>query len=520
MSKAPYRFLLLTQNARLTTSIQTALEALEGDVIQVKGVSFLAPLLEREHEGDLVLIDLALETVQLEEAIDVLDRHRHRPVLVLGDASTGPWARVSRGASLEAGLEPPFSERRLRPLVEKLLETSLYLDRRLVGKTEAMQELRDLILLHAGQPATMRQATVLITGESGTGKDVVAQALHDLSPRRKGPFKPINCGAIPENLLENELFGHERGAFTDAKTQYRGIFEQADRGTVFLDEIGEMTPSAQVRLLRVIEQREITRVGGERAIAVDVRVVAATNKDLQQAVAQGDFRQDLYYRIRGVLLRIPLLRDRAADIPLLVRHYIEHSTRESGVPFAGFSPAAMDLLMEYDWPGNVRELRNLVDQMVFLDLRRLVEPADLYSHLERPAAPSPYLPVVTGKTPEQSERELIFYTLLELQREVGELRRLLEEHLASGRRAAPERPVYRLEEPVFAQTEPVEEEVIQAPPSTPLLDKRAREKEALKQALKQVGNHREMAAELLGISKRTLYRQLKEYDLYDLGDEP
>ncbi|NKB67913.1 MAG: AAA domain-containing protein [Candidatus Latescibacteria bacterium] len=517
MSKDQYRFLLFTRNARLTTAIQTALEDLAGDLIQVESVSFLATLLEREHEGDLVLVDLDLNAAQLEEAVGVLDGHRDRAVVVLGDASTEPWAQVSRGASLEANLTPPFSAKRLRPLVERLLHTGLYLNSRLVGKTPAMQELRDQILLHAGRPTAMLQATVLITGESGTGKDVVAQALHDLSPRRDGPFRPINCGAITENLLENELFGHERGAFTDAKTQSKGIFEQADKGTVFLDEIGEMTPAAQVRLLRVLEERQVTRVGGERAIPVDVRIVAATNKDLQQAVAHGEFRQDLYYRIRGVQLRLPLLRERAADIPLLLQYYIGRSTRETGVAFAGFSPAAMDLLMDYDWPGNVRELRNLVDLMVLGDRRQPVEPADLYPHLERPATTNAYLPVVTGKSPEQSERELIIYTLLELKREVGQLRALLEEHVSSGGRAAPARPLYRLEEPVFAQTEPIEEEIIQTASATPVLDRKAREKEAIEQALRQAGGHREKAAELLGISQRTLYRKLNEYDI---GDEP
>ena len=265
-------------------------------------------------------------------------------------------------------------------------------------------------------------STVLLTGESGAGKDKVAEALHRYSKRYNKPFKPINCAAIPENLLENELFGHEKGAYTDAKDRHQGIFEQAQDGTVFLDEIGEMALSAQVRLLRVLEERKVTRIGGNTAVAVDVRVVAATNRDLQEAVERREFRLDLYHRLKVVELAIPPLRRRSEDIPELVDYFVAELTQGNKSRFEGFSAASMALLKDYAWPGNVRELRNLVEHLVFLAPRRLVEPAYLLPHLESPPAPQRHLPVPTNKSPDQSERELIYFALLDLKREVAELR--------------------------------------------------------------------------------------------------
>ena len=359
------------------------------------------------------------------------------------------------------------------------------------------------------------QVTVLVSGESGVGKDVVAQALHHYSPRSERPFKVLNCGAIPENLLENELFGHERGAFTDARTQYRGVFEQADGGTVFLDEIGEMALSAQVRLLRVLEEREITRIGGDAAVPVDVRVIAASNKDLSQAVSVGEFRRDLYHRLKVVELNIPPLRQRREDIEPLIDHFARVHGRDAPTRFAGFSDAAIELLTEYDWPGNVREVRNLVERLLFLGPAGKVEPEDLLPHLETPPSGLRQLPVATNKTPDQSERELIYFALLDLKREVSELRQMIDDRLGN-RGHLPPRPIYQVDEEIEVEPRmdpPESDTAATGSPRTGVRPLKELEREAIEQALKRVNGNRRQAAEMLGIGLRTLYRKLVDYRL-------
>ena len=208
--------------------------------------------------------------------------------------------------------------------------------------------------------------SVLINGESGTGKELVAHALHRHSPRAKAPFIALNMAAIPKDLIESELFGHEKGAFTGAERRREGLFAQANKGTIFLDEIGEISPLMQVKLLRVIQEREFQRVGGEQVVKVDVRIVAATNKDLKAEVEAGRFRQDLYFRLNVVTLDIPPLRQRVEDVPLLAMHFLEHFAGKNNKTVKGFTPTAMDKLLKYPWPGNVRELENAVERSVVL----------------------------------------------------------------------------------------------------------------------------------------------------------
>jgi DNA-binding NtrC family response regulator len=354
---------------------------------------------------------------------------------------------------------------------------------------------------------------VLITGESGVGKDVVARALHHFSGREGHPFKPINCAAIPESLLENELFGHERGAFTDARAQTRGIFEQADGGTVFLDEIGEMARSAQVRLLRVLEERTVTRIGGDRAIDVDVRVVAASNKDLLGSVGRGEFRRDLYHRLKVVELHLPPLRERRGDIPLLLDHFVDLYLRDSRrASFAGFTRAAMDLLTHYEWPGNVRELRNLVERLVFVGPTGPADTEDLIPHLEEAPTVGVHLPVATHKTPDQSERELIYFALLDLKREVADLRRLIETGPETPMGPTTVRPVFQVDEETEVAAVGVGVDGGDGDDDNGVLPSlKDLEREAIARALEQVGNNRRKAAELLGIGERTLYRKLDKY---------
>ncbi len=230
------------------------------------------------------------------------------------------------------------------------------------------------------------RSSVLVVGESGTGKELVANALHWASPRREERFLAINCGAIPSDILESELFGHERGAFTGAVARKIGKFELAHRGTLFLDEISELYPELQVKLLRVLEERQVMRVGGSELIDVDFRLIAATNKDLEKEVADGRFREDLYYRLKVVTLRIPPLRERPEDIPLLAEHYLRLFAGEHGKDEKSLSAEALELLARHDWPGNVRELKNVIESLVIFHQGETIERADLPAELRRSGA--------------------------------------------------------------------------------------------------------------------------------------
>jgi DNA-binding NtrC family response regulator len=231
----------------------------------------------------------------------------------------------------------------------------------IIGGSPAMQEVFDTV-----RQVAPSRATVLLLGESGTGKELVAHALHRLSPRHKGPFVAVHCAALTSTLLESELFGHEKGAFTGATERRRGRFEMADGGTLFLDEIGEIDAALQVKILRVLEERRFERVGGTETIEVDVRLIAATNRDLKKMVEQGTFREDLFFRLDVVSIRLPPLRERTGDLPLLVHHFITTLSRENGKKIDGITPDALSALAAYEWPGNVRELRNVIERMVVL----------------------------------------------------------------------------------------------------------------------------------------------------------
>jgi two-component system nitrogen regulation response regulator GlnG len=242
----------------------------------------------------------------------------------------------------------------------------------MAGRSDAMRE----VFKRIGQVAA-RETTVLIRGESGTGKELVARAIHYNSARRHGPFVAVNCAAIPAELLESELFGHERGAFTGAVSRKRGRFERADGGSLFLDEIGDMAPALQTRLLRVLQEKEIERVGGEESVAVDVRILAATNVDLEDAVRRGQFREDLYYRLNVVTVILPPLRDRPDDIPILAEHFIRRGNRELGTAVDGITEEALQRLQRYGWPGNVRELENCVKRAMVLASGRVLGAAEI-----------------------------------------------------------------------------------------------------------------------------------------------
>jgi len=254
------------------------------------------------------------------------------------------------------------------------------------------------------------RATVLLNGETGTGKELVAAAIHQCSPRAAGPFVRVHCGALADSLLESELFGHERGSFTGAAKQRQGRFEQADGGTILLDEIGEISLSTQIKLLRVLQEREFERVGGNETIRVDVRIVAATNRDLKQMVAEGKFREDLFYRLNVITLRLPPLRERIADIPLLVEHFLRRFAADESKPLS-VSPAALALLVRYQWPGNVREVENVVQRATVLAEGETIEPRSLPHEIALGAAAEDGIPRVPGASILDFERYAILKTL-------------------------------------------------------------------------------------------------------------
>jgi len=387
----------------------------------------------------------------------------------------------------------------------------------LIGQSEAIRE----VLVKVEQMAPV-SSTVLVEGESGTGKELVARAIHRLSQRRNRPFIAVNVGALPETLLESELFGHEKGAFTGAAERRIGRFELADRGTLFLDEIGDIPPATQVKLLRVLEARELTRVGGTQTLPVDVRVVAATNRPLRDLVEEGTFRADLYYRLNVLRVYLPPLRERREDIPILVRRFVRDLSRTHDRPFHGISAEAMQILQQYAWPGNVRELRNLVESMVVLAPGREIQAQDIPRAIREGGALR-LLPVpVRARDAADAgdgaaglggrELEFILRSLVELKLQVEELRRRLDEERLQRAEWATEVHASPSWAGIGGGIEPGDA----APPPnvftvTPGMTMAEIERLAIESTLKETRGNRRRAAELLGIGERTLYRKLREY---------
>ncbi|KAA5605301.1 acetoacetate metabolism transcriptional regulator AtoC [Roseospira marina] len=342
----------------------------------------------RQHHADVVLMDIRMPKMNGLQAMKaILEINRSSAVILMtAFAEIATAVQAVKDGAFDYVIKP-FDLDEIRLLVRRALEISAmradiaslrrelsdrYGAEGILTANPAMKDLRQTIAKVARS-----QATVLIHGESGTGKELVAAAVHYGSPRATGPFVRVNCAAIPEGLLESEFFGHEKGAFTGAATRRRGRFEQADGGSLFLDEIGEMSPGLQVKLLRVLQEREFERVGGTEPIRTDVRVIVATNRDLEAMVREGTFRQDLYFRLNVVALKTIPLRDRREDIRLLADHFLERFAADNGVKLRGFDPAALECLEAYPWPGNVRELANAVERAVVMSTTSAIQPEDL-----------------------------------------------------------------------------------------------------------------------------------------------
>jgi two-component system response regulator AtoC len=344
-------------------------------------------IIEEERPG-IVIADLVMPGM---DGIELMKRAKEidpsiEVIIITAYASISTAIAAMKEGAYDY-IEKPFCPERAELLIEKLaehqklVEENLSLRLRLedhyrfeniIAKSSKMQRVIEVIKIVAKS-----NATVLITGESGTGKELVARAIHSQSHRRGKPFVAVSCAALPESLLESELFGHEKGSFTGAYAQKKGRFEFASGGTLFLDEVGEMSANIQVHLLRVLEEKEFTRVGGNQPIKVDVRVVSATNKDLKKAVASGEFREDLYYRLNVVTIELPPLRERKEDIPLLAQHFLNDFALENQKRITGFSPEATESLLAYDWPGNVRELENAIERAVILAKDSVITVAEL-----------------------------------------------------------------------------------------------------------------------------------------------
>jgi DNA-binding NtrC family response regulator len=386
----------------------------------------------------------------------------------------------------------------------------------IVGQSAALQQ----VLVSIAQIAPT-STTVLITGETGTGKEIIAHAVHELSPRRKEPFVALNISALNEGTVESELFGHEKGAFTDAVRQKHGIFEAAGRGTVLLDEIGDISPSLQVRLLRVLEEREFKRVGGVEPLRAEARVIAATNRNLTQAVNEGGFRADLYWRLHVFEIHLPPLRERKDDIPLLVEHFIERFCAENGRPVPVLRKEALEYFLSYDWPGNIRELRTVVERMMVLTNAPVIGAESVPDMVRDRVSASRLLPVAS-RLPgsEKLELGIIYRTLLELRAEMTEIRQAITDLAAEplegrwrDRRGSSDAPKAG-EKPNVVDIEVSDEddrEMESSSRETGAL--REIEKAAIRKTLVEVDGNRREAARRLGIGERTLYRKLREYDL-------
>lgn len=368
--------------------------------------------------------------------------------------------------------------------------------------------------------------SVLVTGESGTGKEFFPQIIHLNSARKHGKYIAVNCGAIPEGTIDSELFGHEKGAFTGAVASRKGYFEEADGGTIFLDEVAELPLTTQARLLRVLESGEFIKVGSSEVHKTNIRVVAATNVDMARAVAEGKFREDLYYRLSTVQISVPALRDRGNDILLLARKFASDFAERYRTPQVTFDDESRRQLLHYRWPGNVRQLKNVVEQIALFDAGRVITPGDLTPYL--PESVTSYVPTLSqgGAGGYDREREMLFNMIFKLQREIDGLKAMLDNggnnigSLTLTGDGGDQRQVTS----VVKYTEPVDalftrggrhqaHEVVDVTPTAPVTTLEETEKELIRRSLERNYGRRKAVAAELNISERTLYRKIKEYGL-------
>jgi two-component system, NtrC family, response regulator HydG len=456
---SPVRLLVVDNDVVHARTMGEALDRLGFEVTVVGSGGEGARLISQET-FDVIVTDLMMNDIGgLEILAKAKEASSATEVIVVTGHGTIPSAVLAMQQGAFTYLQKPLDLGHLRAAVEKASEgirlkrQNLELHRRLdekfgfegvVGSSPQM-----LTLIERMKRIAPTDATVLIQGETGTGKELVAQAIHQNSPRKPKPFVALNCAALSENILESELFGHVKGAFTDASNDRIGKFEYANGGTLFLDEVGDMPMATQIKLLRVLESGEITRVGSNTPVRVNVRILSATNRNLEEGIASGSFRSDLYHRLKVITVAIPPLRDRTGDIPLLIEHFVKQFAKRHGKSIKGMSLAARVKLGSFPWPGNVRQLRNVVESMVVVDYDETLDIDDLPLELE-PDVPA----AVTGPV-----------------------------NMTSGLESLVGKPLVEVEQIFITKT------------------------------LELTGGNREQAATLLGIGERTLYRKIKEYKL-------
>lgn len=357
----------------------------------------------------------------------------------------------------------------------------------IISRSKEINDIIDIIMQVAKS-----DISVLLYGESGVGKEVFAKSIHGYSNRSDKPLISVNCGAIPEGILESELFGHKKGSFTGAVEQRKGYFEMADGGTLFLDEIGETPLTTQVKLLRAIENKEFMRIGAETVTKVDVRIIAATNKDLQKEVAARKFREDLYFRLKAVTLTIPPLRERKIDIEPLAIHFINNFCKNLNIPIPRLTNEALEILINYSWPGNIRELKNTIESVLALNTGKILTEAHFSGLLLHSENQEKFrnLPVFTRKIPEDVDREIIYRALFEIKKDILELKEILLKQIESENNSETEQKI-----------------------NEDILDMIEIEKNAIIKALEKTHWNKRRAAKLLNISERTLYRKIKDYDI-------
>jgi len=453
-----------------------------------------------EGEGALLIFDTTEYRRSRHVVEKFLSLRGDADLIVLGEPAvlSGLQNKSHRGALRRLAPDVPSDELRLE--VDRLLKLREVRNRSgIVGRSRAVNQMIALI----AQAAPL-DVNVLVMGESGTGKELVARALHQHSLRHDKPFVSLNCGALSEGVLESELFGHEKGAFTGAVGKHAGVFKRADGGTLFLDEVAELPLGMQTRFLRALETGEFTPVGGVRLEHSDIRLVAATHRDLAREVEAGRFRQDLYYRLRVVVIPTPPLRDRRDDIPILAQTFIAQENEQHGFSLRGIARPALDLLSAYAWPGNVRELRNAIRSMAVFKQTGMIETADLPEEVltgQAPGQPT-NLPVPITRSQGGLELEFLMATLLELR---GDVKRMLA--LMQGEEQAAVSFAGKVVDTFAGEagysTEPTggDGDLVSA------------ERALIERALATTGGKRRQAAEKLGISERTLYRKLKKYGL-------
>ncbi|GHT35939.1 sigma-54-dependent Fis family transcriptional regulator [Planctomycetales bacterium] len=487
MSESPYSILVVDDDENHAEVAAECLEKIGAVCTIAHSQAEASKYIKEKVAGfDVIITDLMLE--RQDSGLEILKQAKTETeetevIVVTGHNSVEVAVEAMRQGAFNY-LQKPLDLKQLRTITERAAESSrlrstnrelkLRLDEKfgfngVLGNSPQM-----LAVIERLKRVAPTDATVLIQGETGTGKELVAQSIHQNSPRKNKPFVALNCGGLTENILESELFGHIKGAFTDAVSDRIGKFEYADGGTIFLDEVGDMPLSMQVKILRTLENKQITRVGANQAVSVDVRVLSATNRNLEEAVKLGTFREDLYHRLKVITVRVPPLRERKGDIPVLLQHFIKQFSERYGKRIKGITPNVRKILLDYDWHGNVRQLRNIAESMTVVDYDSLIDIDDLPEEFDG----------LTAALTTSSEKHTEKYT-----------EKYETEHILSS---------------ADWKTEDEPKQGLQAFVGKPLSEL---EKKFIAETLTYANGSRKETAHLLGISERTLYRKIEEYGI-------